>query len=300
MGIPPRITSTASTSTQENNTQQIKITRKKQLFLLFWVAERDPARDFFKESAQTRLINIKTFKDFDIDIHKIHCPPLHGFTEIQSIIDNWITHYGGENKVEIKEISFFSHAGLDGPIIYTAKKNTPIEMLEKNYLSQLKMEYWGKINFYWAKEARLNFLGCNTAYYESEDQRFIKTLSKSINTKNIVISGQPTSSFPSFYPDRRFTSIARSLTYKKINFSPEFTWDVGPTYMVAGNAGEGEKSLKRDEIVKVNKLFFYKNDLLLLESHQSIFNDHRVNRKKYDNSEEYVQLNRWITYGFNK
>ena len=75
MGIPPRQTSTARTSTQENNTQHVKITRKKQLFLLFWVAERDPGKDFFKESAQTRLINIKTFKDFDINIHKVHCEP---------------------------------------------------------------------------------------------------------------------------------------------------------------------------------------------------------------------------------
>lgn len=54
-------------------------------------------------------------------------------------------------------MSFFSHAGLDGPIIYKAIENTPLEMLEPKYKSQLKMEYWKKINFYWAKEARLNF-----------------------------------------------------------------------------------------------------------------------------------------------
>lgn len=242
MGILPRQTSTARTSTQENNTQHIKITRKKQIFLLFWIAEKDPGKDFFKESAQTRLINIKTFKNFDKNIHKVHCPPLHGFTEIQNIIDYWVNHYGGKDKAEVKEVSFFSHAGLDGPIIYNAINNTPMEMLEPKYKSQLKIEYWGKINFYWATESRLNFFGCNTAYYENEDQRFIRTVSQSSNTNNIIISGQPTSSFPSFYPDRRFTSVARSLTYEKVNFSPGFAWDVGPTYMVAGNAGEGEKS----------------------------------------------------------
>lgn len=300
MGIPPRTTTIARTSGQEDNTQHVKITRKKQLFLLFWVAEKDSGKDFFQESAQTRLVNIKTGKNFDINIHKVHCPPLHGFTEIQSIIDYWISHCGGENKAEVKEVSFFSHAGLDGPIIYKAMENTPLEMLEPKYKCQLKMKYWVKINFYWAIEARLNFIGCNTAYYEDEEKRFIKTISQSSNTKNIIISGQPTSSFPSFYPDRRFTSVARSLTYKKINFSPKFTWDVGPTYMVAGNEGEGEKALKRDEIVQVNKNFFYKNSSILLQSHQSIFNDHRVNRKENDNSEEYLQLSRWITYGFKK
>ena len=300
MGIPPRQTSTARKSTQENNTQHVKITRKKQLFLLFWVAERDPGKDFFKESAQTRLINIKTFKDFDINIHKVHCPPLHGFLEIQNIIDYWIKNYGGSNKVEVKEVSFFSHAGLDGPIIYKAIENTPLEMLEPKYKSQLKMEYWKKINFYWAKEARLNFFGCNTAYFADENKRFIKTLSESSNTNNIVVSGQSTSSFPSFYPDRRFTSLARSLSYKKINLSPEFAWDVGPTYMVSGNDGEGKKALKRDGNVRVNKMFFYKNKSLLLQSNQSFFNDHRINRKQTDNSEEYKQLNLWKTHGFNK
>lgn len=158
MGIPPRKTSTARTSTQENNIQYIKITRKKQLFLLFWVAEKDVGKDFFKESAQTRLINIKTFKNFDETIHKVHCPPLHGFTEIQKIIDYWVNHYGGKDQVEVKEVSFFSHAGLDGPIIYSAINNTPVEMLEPQYKSQLIMEYWQKINFYWAKDSRLNFL----------------------------------------------------------------------------------------------------------------------------------------------
>ncbi len=47
MGISPRKISIARTSIQENNTQHIKITRKKQLFLLFWVAEKDVGKDFF-------------------------------------------------------------------------------------------------------------------------------------------------------------------------------------------------------------------------------------------------------------
>ena len=41
MGIPPKKTSTARTSTQENNTQHIKIPRKKQLFLFFYHKRRE-------------------------------------------------------------------------------------------------------------------------------------------------------------------------------------------------------------------------------------------------------------------
>jgi len=300
MGIPPRQVSTAKTSTQENNTQHIKITRKKQLFLLFWVAEKDAGRDFFKESAQTRLINLKTFKNFDKETHKIHCPPLHGFTEIQEIIDYWVKFYGGKEKVEIKEVSFFSHAGLDGPIIYSAKTNTPLDMLEPKYKSQLRIEYWQKINFNWAKESRLNFFGCNTAYYEDETKRFAQAVSKLTNTVSIIISGQPSYSFPSFYPNRRFTSVARSLVYEKVSYSPAIAWDVGPTYMVAGNSGEGKKSLKFDGVVKVNKMLFYKNNSIVLESDQSFFNDHRVDRKAEDDSEEFKTLKMWKENGFNQ
>ena len=309
MGIPPKKTSTARTSTQENNIQHIKITRKKQLFLLFWVAEKDVGKDFFKESAQTRLINIKTLKNFDETIHKVHCPPLHGFTEIQKIIDYWVNHYGGKDLAEVKEVSFFSHAGLDGPIIYSAINNTPVEMLEPQYKSQLIMEYWQKINFYWAKDPRLNFFGCNTAYYKNKNKRFVRQVSQSNNVKDIIVSGQSTSSFPSFYPDKRFTSLARSLTFKngltsdpydKINLSPSVAWDVGPTYMVGGNEGEGKKALKRSENTPVNKMLFYKNDLLLSESSQSFFNDHRVDRKNDDGSKEYAELIHWRANGFDK
>ena len=49
-GIPPRQISTARTSTQENNTQHVKITRKKLLFLLFWVSEEDKAKKLFAEA----------------------------------------------------------------------------------------------------------------------------------------------------------------------------------------------------------------------------------------------------------
>lgn len=96
------------------------ISRPAELFLLFWVDEIEPTvdtswnptghltgRDFFKEAAQTRLINLKTEVWYNSRIHKIHCPPIQYFSEIQTIIDNYLNKYGGVNKVKIREISFF-------------------------------------------------------------------------------------------------------------------------------------------------------------------------------------------------
>jgi len=59
MGIPPRTVSTARTSTQENNTQHIKITRKKQLFLLFYTTGNSRGDDLMYFSAKTRRFNIE-------------------------------------------------------------------------------------------------------------------------------------------------------------------------------------------------------------------------------------------------
>lgn len=68
--------------------------------------------------------------------------------------------------------------------------------------------------------------------------------------------------------------------------------------MVGGNKGEAKHSLNRDKYIKLNKMLFYENTLLLMNSDQSIFNDHRVDRKDDDKSEEYSKLKSWKTYGF--
>lgn len=247
MEIPPRITSTARTSTQENNTQHIKITRKKQLFLLFWVAEEDKARNLFSESAQTRANNIKKLNNYDEEIHKVHCPPLHSFSEIQTIIDNWIKHYGEKSKAVIKEIAIFSHSGWDGPIIYSDPVNT-----------QLPLEGWGLINFNWySGNVRCTFFGCNSANNPS----FAQTISYLPNFSNVEVGGQSASSFPSFYPSKRFTSFARSN---------DLAWSVADTYMVGSKPGKGKEAHFFG--VEVEPMRFYKNGNLLYEKDQSFFN----------------------------
>lgn len=274
-------TSTGRTSTEENNTKHIAITRKKQLFLLFWVAEEDKGKNFFSESAQTRLINLKTLEGFDNNIQKVHNPPLHGFAEIQKIIDYWVNHYGGKNKVEVREVSFFSHAAPDGPIIYQAQTTTPLTMLvDDTYKVQMKDEYWRSINFYWASSGRLNFFGCNTANPLS-NKNFSELFSTYENCHNIIIGGQPYFSFPSFYPDTRATSVLRSAN---------MGWNYGATYMVAGKSGDGKNALQGKGTAK--KMIFYQNGKKIYEEYQSLFNDHRKNRSTGE-SKEHRELKTW-------
>ena len=276
--------SIAKTSTQKNNIQHIKITRKKQLFLLFWVAENDVGKPMFA-AAKTRLINLKTADDYDEHIHKIHCPPLDKFTEIQTIINNWIHNYGGPKKAEVVEVSFFSHAGGDGPMIYSSLKNgTPPEMLIKERKpSQMTLEYWGKINFFWANSARLIFFGCNSASVSIGFDNFSKNISQCENCKNITVIGQTTASYPSFYPDVRSTTIWRN---------GPVGWTIGPTYMVAGNRRQSYLALL--DIGPANTMAFFKNGQELYKDYQTRFkNDHRKNKVNGE-SEEQAVLKRWI------
>lgn len=263
------------------NNKTIRITRPKELFLFFWVDEIEPdvdttwnplktltARDFFKSAARTRLVNLQSEPWYDARLHYAHCPPIQYFSEIQVIIDSYINKYGGAGKIEVKEISFFSHAGWDGPIIYYAQKKDPLDILFGQWKSQLKLPVWGTFNFYWAvnKECRLNFFGCNTGNEEKYDgiRIFSKNTAIILNNSNVIVSGQMTSSFPSFYPDSRFTSPTRSMNKG---------WDVGHTYMVSADGGKGKDA--HYSRVEANKMVFYKGDKELSKSYQSIFNDHR-------------------------
>ena len=291
-------TTSATTNIGPSNNRKVRISRPTELFLLFWVDEIEPTvdttwnptghltgRDLFKEAAQTRLINLKTEPWFDSRFHRAHCPPINHFSEIQKIIDNWIKKYGGSNKVVIREVSFFSHGAWDGPIIYNASQYDPEHMFFDDFRAQIKHALWGDINFYWAgnKECRLNFFGCNTGNVEKGTSKiFARKISINLNNSNVTVSGQMTSSFPSFYPDSRYTTGARSMNKG---------WNAGPTYMVSGDGGKGKAALI--DKVKANKMSFYQGGKNISKSYQSIFNDHRKKRTT-NASSELNTIERWL------
>jgi len=242
-----------------------KITRKKSLFLFFWIAEEDKAKNVFSESAHTRMKNIKRTDWFDENIHKVHCPPVHKFSEFQSITDYWFKEYGGKNKVMIKEIGIFSHAALDGPIIVNDSINDPDRVPYQNpytgeySYTQLNLMGWSKLNFYWhSSNPRMTFFGCNTAH---EAKSFAKNISQLSNFKNVEVGGQVDSSFPSFYPSSRSTTFARNKN---------MGWFTGDTYMVASEAGKGMQATL--VWIKALPMRFYKNGILLYAKTQEFFN----------------------------
>lgn len=63
-----------TTSTKSENIIEQKISRPKELTLLFWVDEDNSGRNMFKEAAQTRMQNIKNAKSFNDNVQKVHCP----------------------------------------------------------------------------------------------------------------------------------------------------------------------------------------------------------------------------------
>ncbi len=254
-----------TTSTTENNTVEQKITRPEpmlELILLFWIDEDDSGRKMFSESCQTRLQNIMKSSWYDTTIHKVHCPPIQAIHEIGPIITNWTNKYGGKDKIKTREIGVFSHSANDGPISYHTNNVPPAP----GWPSQMAITGgWDAIDFNWKYPAMCVFYGCNSG--RDSTNGFAKRLSALNNFKDIVIWGQSTSSYPSFIPDYRVTTAARSMN---------IGWDVGPTYMVGGNGGEGWKATSPStSYPPANPLFYFKNVVKIGGTHQGIFNDHR-------------------------
>lgn len=267
------------------NIKPVNITRQKiQLILLFWVKERDKGslrytgNALFSETAQTRANNIKKSSWYDEKKHKIHCPPIQAIHEVGTIVQNWITKYGGKENAEVLEIGVCSHSGLDGPISYQTDVDPPAF---DEWPHQMAIKGgWDAIDFNWVTTgAMCVFYGCNSG--TAATNGFAIRLSKLSNFKNVDVWGQTTYSYPSLYPDYRVTTYARAA-------SAPISWDVGPTYMVGGNSGEGKRALKSQrggvlnltseqlkEYSKANPMGCYKTGVNTQTTHQGVFNDHR-------------------------
>ncbi|WP_417236300.1 hypothetical protein [Bizionia paragorgiae] len=263
-----------------NNLKTIK--RLKYLYLIFFIDENHKGRLMISESAQTRLKNIKRKPWYDDKTHQAFCIPLQSVDEIIEQVSLILKkHTTTKVEAQIKEIGFFSHSGGDGPISYNKEnKICPLP----SYSGQMDICGWEKIKAVWSTDSKFVFYGCNTANTSANWNNFAKNISKLSNFSNVKVWGQSTSSFPSFYPNFRVTSIARSVG------DNGFGWNTrANTYQVAGNAGQGSKAISyrpnKDTLddamlassghPKANPLNIYKNGTLENSSHQGIFNNHR-------------------------
>ncbi|UYZ83947.1 hypothetical protein MTZ49_15355 [Entomomonas sp. E2T0] len=284
------------TSSTEKNIVKQKISRPKELILLFWIDEEDKnggydGRTLFSEAAQTRMENIKKSSWYNEKIHKVHNPPIQAIHEIGPIINNWTSKYGGKDKIKTREIGVFSHAAGDGPISYHTANIPPVT----GWPVQMAITGgWDAIDFNWKEQGAICvFYGCNTGH---NPEGFAHSLSKLSNFSGVTVWGQSTSAFPSFYPNYRVTTVARSAADgffpNIVRKTAQTTWDLmGPTYMVGGNSGEGVKSTYifgsltnsvnqlTDEELKsyppANVLKYFQNGNYEGQTHQGVFNDHR-------------------------
>jgi len=89
------------------------------------------------------------------------------------------------------------------------------------------------------------------------------TISGLSNYKDAEVSGQSTSSFPSFYTNVRATNAARSYNWP-------WGYSNGDTYMVGGNQGQGGKAqwFTSGSYPKANVMNFYRNYRKLRSDYQ--------------------------------
>ncbi|WP_144283267.1 hypothetical protein [Chryseobacterium echinoideorum] len=260
------------------------------LFLFFYIDEDHKGKHMISESCQTRLKNLKKISWYDGKKYKAFSIPIQSVDEILEQIPIIVKKHSESDtkRVVMAEIGVFSHAAGDGPISYNKEViNCPIS----GWPQQMDMCGWEQIDVLWSPSGKCVFYGCNTGN-PSASKNFAQNISNLSNFKDVEVWGQSTSSFPSFYPDYRVTSAARSIDgdYSGGIIENGLGWDIrGNTYQVAGNKGEGKKSisyrpdksslteeeLKKGGYPKANVMNCYKNGTLIKSSHQGVFNDHR-------------------------
>lgn len=255
-----KITS-GTTSKEQGHVVTQRITRHIQLYLLFWVDEEDSGRRMFSESAQTRMMNIKNSTWFDEAIHKVYCPPIQALHEIKNIISAFINKHGGRDKAYVSEVGIFSHAALDGPITIYSENIPPVP----NYSIQMAIPNgWDAIDFNWAKKASMCvFYGCNSGHVNG----FAHEISRLKNFQGVFVWGQSTSTYPSFFPDKR------KITLDQVS---GLVWDFEPTYMVGGNENEGVMAMASLTGIDINPPNYFLDGEYKGTNHQGVFNDHRT------------------------
>lgn len=226
-------------------------------------------------AAKTRRQNIEQQPWFNKRFHLVFNVPIQRISEVIETIPLSIEKRGGKDEVKLKEVSIFSHAWFDGP---TGSQTSTIAS-EPPYQMQINGG-WDSIDYNWAANARFAMFGCNSATDAVDARVFAEELSKNPKFLDVTVWGQPDSAYPSLYPDRRETVIARSISWEGEDGSIKdwrTGWLVGKTcYMVACERGRGLAAhrgipLPTPEAKKMKK---YKNGILIGRAYQSEFNNH--------------------------
>ncbi len=156
--------------------------------------------DMFEAATLTRQKNTENSPGFNASRDKVVIIQVTDVSDIKAKVAEATTQYSGQYGKTV-EFGVWSHAGIDGPI---GSAKTKIKPLDDN---QMELAGWGDINFNWegdGSKCRSGFYGCNTAKDpDGKNESFASQISKLSNFKNVTVSGQTLSSYPSRYTNYR-------------------------------------------------------------------------------------------------
>ena len=251
---------TTATTSKEGTEVKQKITRKKQLFLLFYTTGNSRGDNVMYHSAKTRRENIVKSGWYNAKIHLVFNVPIQDIAEVVTTVPSSISKRGGIGKVEVKEISIFSHSWYDGPVGSVSSSLAPIVG------NQMEIKGgWDSIDYSWAPNSRFVAYGCNSGTDNEGEKVFVKELSNSPKFNFVKVWGQPSPTWPSIYRDKRETTFLRNI---------DTGWSVTSCYMVASVYGKGLAATRGIPLSnpEAKKAKNYLNNLLIERNYQNVFN----------------------------
>jgi RHS repeat-associated protein len=220
--------------------------------LAYTVGNSDKGSDeMFYAAALTRKYDIEKSPGFDPKRDKVVFIQVTNQAEIKTQVAT-VTAANSPTYGGTVEFDLWGHSGeVDGPV---GTKETG-EYAKDTY--QMTPEGWAQIDFNWAndgKGTRANFYGCNTAL-ENNGTSFAQKMSSLDNFKNVTVSGQSTSSYPSGYTNYRTASPAPDGDFVKTQTTDYIVFQ--HTYMVGGVPRSKDWFLNEQNVA--NKMNFYKD-----------------------------------------
>jgi RHS repeat-associated protein len=205
------------------------------LYVLFWVTGNQHTGrvagaddEMFRAAAWTRKRNIEEFS-FDPAKDKVVVMKVTDLNHIKYKM-KWATKKYSKTYGKTKEVGYWSHSGQDGPT--GSDLTSGGNQFSDKFKMQMSEEGWGQIDYNWGNNGNevLNFYGCRNgkADAEEENNNFTLNISALGNAKNVTVSGQKGSSYPSLYNNtRQSTSSMRDGNFKGKEI-----------YMVGGQPGK--------------------------------------------------------------
>ena len=195
-----------------------------EVYMLFYTIGNNRGNGMFYAAALTRQRDIMESKSFNPQKDIVVLMPITDLGTIGNKVSS-ITKKYSEKYGKTAEFSIWSHAGIDGPI---GTVTTSENILDGK---QMSIKGWGKIDFNWGQDAVANFFGCRTGVFQDGVASFVTRLSAQSNFKDVKVSGQTSSSYPSSYTNYRENSDFGDDTFGYyINGNTYFS----QTYMVGG------------------------------------------------------------------